>query len=321
MRTTDIAVRKKIHFPLKLAGLFFLFMPAAMFIDQTVFVKSPPGQPIAAEIGAAVGEAAPSDESPQGTALPSAGGSGRPDSPKTNGIPPVHAQPVPSQGATPAAKPALPRKPAKAKPTDARPVKASARAVENKWIALTFDDGPDGKYTPQVLDILKENQIKATFFVVGIQAKKYPEVLKRIAEEGHAIGNHSWDHKDLAKLSAKQVRDEIAKNDNLIREITGRPADLFRPPYGSENETVRREISAAGHRHVLWSVDPRDWDKHRSAEQIANAVKNNTKPGSIVLMHSFGGNLGSSVKALPLIIASLKEKGYTFVTVPELIGK
>lgn len=190
-----------------------------------------------------------------------------------------------------------------------------------KQIALTFDDGPDNKYTPKILDILKKNQIKATFFLVGEHAERYPDTVKRIAEEGHIIGNHTWDHQDLAKLPPESIHNEIAKTDEMIKKITGQSPSLFRAPYGAVNEQVKSDAASSGHMLIGWSVDTMDWDG-KTVQQIMAAVKKEAAPGAIILQHSSGGkkgNLNNTVEALPQIIAYLKNNGYSFVTVPELL--
>ncbi|WP_246132112.1 polysaccharide deacetylase family protein [Paenibacillus hemerocallicola] len=207
------------------------------------------------------------------------------------------------------------------KPADGQGPAARKQGV--KRVALTFDDGPDKKYTPLILDVLKKREVKATFFVVGIQVAKYGDVLKRISEEGHAIGNHTWDHADLTKRTAEQVAEQIDKTDTAIRKALGTGTALFRPPYGAADEQVKTS-SAAAHQHlVLWTVDTRDWAGTSSAEML-DKVKKQTKPDGIILMHCFGGKNGkldNTVEALPQVIDYLKGEGYTFVTVNELMAE
>jgi peptidoglycan-N-acetylglucosamine deacetylase len=206
-------------------------------------------------------------------------------------------------------------------PSDVRVIN-HAKTSDRK-IALTFDDGPDDKYTPKILDILKSNGIKATFFVIGEHAEKYPQMIQRSAQEGHVIGNHSWDHPNLAKLSSDQVQAEIGKTDDVIKHIVGQSPSLFRAPYGVVNDEVRTDAANTGHQLIGWSVDTLDWDG-KNASQIVSAVKKEVKPGAIILQHSAGGkhgNLDSTIEALPQIISYLKHNGYTFVTVPELLSE
>lgn len=164
---------------------------------------------------------------------------------------------------------------------------ASSKGTKaNKMVALTFDDGPDKKYTDKVLDILKEHKVKGTFFVVGDRVKQYPDVMKRIVQEGHALGNHSWSHSELTKLSKEKARQEIVKTDNAIREITGAAPTMMRPPYGATSARVKGEIKALGHAEALWNIDTRDWAADSSVADILKAVKSNSSNKITVLMHS-----------------------------------
>jgi polysaccharide deacetylase family sporulation protein PdaB len=192
---------------------------------------------------------------------------------------------------------------------------------KKKLIALTFDDGPDSKYTSQILDILAENNVKATFFLVGLQVAKYPEVAKRIVDEGHTIGNHSWSHSDLSKLPAKARDKEIDKTQQAILDATGVMPQLMRAPYGAISDSVLKSIHEQDMKHVYWTIDTRDWAGTSVADMHKNVLKN-THSGAIILMHSFGGRkhaLEHTVKLLPTIITELREKGYEFVTVDEMI--
>ncbi|WP_231506214.1 polysaccharide deacetylase family protein [Paenibacillus sp. UNC451MF] len=195
--------------------------------------------------------------------------------------------------------------------------------MTDKRVALTFDDGPDNKYTPRVLDILKKNQIHATFFLIGENAQRHPQVINRILQEGHSIGNHSWDHQNLSKQTIEQIQSEIGRTDELLKSIAGQDPVLFRAPYGAVSPDVLEAAGSAGHQVIIgWSVDTLDW-KGKSAAEIMNCVKKEVRPGGIILQHSSGGkggNLNNTIEALPLIIAYLKDNGYSFVTVPELLA-
>lgn len=191
-----------------------------------------------------------------------------------------------------------------------------------KKIALTFDDGPDAKYTGQILDILKQYNIKATFFVIGKRVSAYPETVRRIANEGHAIGNHTWSHPDLTKISQKDFLSQLNETNSLLKKIIGYTPLIVRPPFGSVNATVIQEAKTEGLKLITWSVDTRDWEGI-SKEKIMENVKKEVKPGGIILQHSSGGkngNLSNTVEALPQIIEYLKENHYEFVTVPELLN-
>ncbi|MCZ8512260.1 polysaccharide deacetylase family protein [Paenibacillus filicis] len=192
---------------------------------------------------------------------------------------------------------------------------------KGKKVALTFDDGPDNKYTARILDILKEQGVPATFFLVGKHVQQYPQMVKRISQEGHAIGNHSWDHANLARMSPADVQGEITKTDEAIKSLTGEAPVLFRAPYGAISQEVVNDAIASGHQLIGWSVDTMDWDG-KSPATILTTLKKELKPGAIVLQHSAGGkggNLANTVEALPQLIAYLKKEGYQFVTVTDLI--
>jgi peptidoglycan/xylan/chitin deacetylase (PgdA/CDA1 family) len=187
-----------------------------------------------------------------------------------------------------------------------------------KLVALTFDDGPDKKYTTAILDILKEKGVKATFFVVGQQVKLYPEVLQRIADEGHTIGNHSQNHKDLKKQEKSVILEQINKTDEAIRDVLGEKPTLFRAPYGSMSDTVKQILKAQDRVHTGWTVDTRDWAGTSPAD-MRQMIIQDTKPNGIILMHSFGSkHIKNTVEALPGIIDDLHKLGYTLVTVDEL---
>jgi peptidoglycan-N-acetylglucosamine deacetylase len=195
-------------------------------------------------------------------------------------------------------------------------------AKNAKLVALTFDDGPDNRFTPKILDILKQNDIKATFFVVGSHVKEYPDVVKRIVDEGNAIGNHTWDHGQLSKMNRTQVKNEINRADEQLYSILGFHTALFRPPYGETTKNAVQECTDQGYKLIDWSVDTRDW-AGAPTPQIMKDVNNELFPGGIILQHSAGGkngDLSNTVAATEQIIKSLKAKGYQFVTIPQLLG-
>jgi len=188
-----------------------------------------------------------------------------------------------------------------------------------KQVALTFDDGPDRHFTLQVLDILKQEQVSATFFVVGNLARKYPDVLARMDREGHVIGNHSYNHPQLTKIPIAQVDKQLQKTNSIIHQAIHKTPILFRPPYGSIDSKLEDHIGKKGFKIIQWSVDTVDW-KGPSSQQIVHTVKKNTRPGGIILQHSAGGEqLQQSVDALPEIIRHFKSQGYEFVTVDQLL--
>ena len=177
-------------------------------------------------------------------------------------------------------------------------------------VALTYDDGP-GKYTDKLLDCLEENNAKATFFMLGENAEKYPDVIKRLYDSGMELGNHTYDHQMLPSLSSEQVTEEIGKTNSIIENAAGVPADSLRPPGGSLNETVQE---LAGMPIIKWSLDTKDW-KTKSADATYQKVMDNVQDGSVVLMHDIHE---WSVEASLRLIPELVEKGYKLVTVQEL---
>lgn len=182
---------------------------------------------------------------------------------------------------------------------------------EDKVVALTFDDGPS-KYTKDILDILKKYDACGTFFLIGNKVSFYGEVLREMLSEGNEIGNHSYDHKYLTRLSEEEVKDEINKTQDEIKRVTGYTPTLFRPTYGGYNNTLKSYIDLT---FVLWDADSRDWSV-KSTEGIMSNVFKDVKSGSIILFHD---NHEYSVNALPSVIKELKKQGYKFVTVSELL--
>lgn len=181
-----------------------------------------------------------------------------------------------------------------------------------KKIALTFDDGPHPRYTVKLLDGLKERGVSVTFFVTGANVEKYPEIVKRMQDEGHLIGNHTYHHIQLTAANGEQFRDEIVSTNEAIRRVTGKDTAYIRPPYGSWNKKYEEELNMFP---VLWSVDPRDWCSDDKACIVKNTVSR-IKEGDIILMHD---QYPSSVAAALEIIDRLQQEGYVFVTVEELL--
>lgn len=191
-----------------------------------------------------------------------------------------------------------------------------------RQVALTFDDGPDRTFTPRILDVLRDHGVKATFFVVGNRVAAHPDVVKRMVREGHVVANHSWNHPNLAKLEPDTVRAQLLRAEDIIFRVAGYRPKLFRPPYGSIQESGILVARDLGYTIVNWNVDSLDW-KGLSAEQVSTNVLTHVLPGSIILLHSAGGegsNLEGTIRALPDIIRRLKADGVTFVTVPELLN-
>lgn len=206
------------------------------------------------------------------------------------------------------------------KPNDVEPKIHYSGDSNKNLIALSFDDGPDSTYTSQILDILNEYDIKATFFVLGERVEKYPEILKSIHENGHEVGNHSWSHKYFPKLSKEGMKKEVSMTEKIIVETIGEYSPVFRPPYGALNNPGKELISSLGYNIVNWSVDTRDWAGTPS-DQMMKYVKQQLKPGGIILMHNSGNvnSLKNTVEILPTIIEWAKEQGYEFTTVSEVL--
>ena len=188
----------------------------------------------------------------------------------------------------------------------------STFAVLDKKVALTFDDGPNPDYTARLLQGLKERGVIATFFLLGKEAEKYPELVLQMYEEGHLVATHSYAHVNLAELSDEQACLQIEKTNDIIEGITGERPEFMRPPFGcwKENLDCKTEMIK-----VLWNIDPLDWNLTNSTE-IAQRVLKQVEDGDIILMHDASD---SSVNAAFKIIDALMAKGYQFVTVEELV--
>ena len=192
--------------------------------------------------------------------------------------------------------------------------------TEKKQIALTFDDGPHPRYTPQILDILAEYGVEATFFTVGSNAELYPHIVKRLLEEGHELGNHTYNHNHVGKMSKEALTEDIRLCGDAIEGITGKRPRYFRPPEGVCNKDVKEICEKSGMAIVMWSVDTRDW-AHTPIWEICENVRCNTKTGSIILMHDFIGKNSPTPEALRRIIPILRGLGYEFVTVSQLLDE
>lgn len=184
-----------------------------------------------------------------------------------------------------------------------------------RCIALTFDDGPSAVTTPLLLDELDRLGVRATFFVLGQNVAAHPEVVARAARAGHVIGNHTWDHPDLTRLSSAEVEKQLTKTSDTVAAATGARPTLVRPPYGKVDAAVTERIRKMGDIDVLWSVDTEDW-KSRSTDATASRALA-AGPGAIVLLHDIHP---WSVAAVPQVVAGLRAQGYRLVTVPQLFG-
>lgn len=180
-----------------------------------------------------------------------------------------------------------------------------------KYVAFTFDDGPHPKVTPRILQTLSNYNIKATFFMLGSQVEKYPDLAKQVADYGHEIGNHTYSHPNLKKLTTEEMAAEIRRTDEIITLTTGIKPTLFRPPYGIYTDEVLHYTEEHGYSTILWSVDSLDW-KSRNASAIHRMITQHTTNGSIILMHDIHA---ATADALPQLIQTLQAQGYEFITV------
>ncbi|MSX01891.1 MAG: polysaccharide deacetylase family protein [Actinobacteria bacterium] len=193
----------------------------------------------------------------------------------------------------------------------------SQAGMENKEVALTFDDGPS-EYTGAILDTLKKYDADATFFTLGNQVGLYPLPMQRAVAEGHVVGNHTWDHQDLTRLGPKDIRTEMSQQAGAVTGKALPAPKLFRPPYGAYNAAVVAEARKQGMLTVLWSIDTNDYTRPAPAA-MAQQVIDTVQPGAIILMHDGGGDRTTTSAALPMILKGLEKKGYKMVTVPQLL--
>ncbi|MBQ3353423.1 polysaccharide deacetylase family protein [Candidatus Saccharibacteria bacterium] len=195
----------------------------------------------------------------------------------------------------------------------ARHVRITERDIRGKkLIALTFDDGPSPSTTPALLNILKMRDVPATFFVLGNMARNYPDIIKHASEEGHEIANHTMYHQNLIRISANSVQADINESRSVLEGILGQSPSLTRPPYGNINDNVRRSV---GTPMILWSVDTLDW-KTRDPDSILSVAMDEVHDGAIILMHDI---YDTTVSAVPKLIDTMRQNGYEFVTISELV--
>jgi len=183
-------------------------------------------------------------------------------------------------------------------------------------VALTFDDGPDAATTGRLLDTIADLGVYATFFPIGSRVAEEPGLVRREAEDGHVVGSHTWDHADLASLSAAAVRRELESTATAVHDATGYGPALVRPPFGDWDDTVRDEAARQHAGIVLWNIDSQDWQS-RNTRKVVDRVLSTVERGSIVLMHDI---YPTTVDAVPGVVEGLRERGLTPVTVPTLLG-
>ncbi|MBP7162340.1 MAG: polysaccharide deacetylase family protein [Candidatus Omnitrophica bacterium] len=195
---------------------------------------------------------------------------------------------------------------------------------QDKRIALTFDDGPSPLWTPLILDELNKAQIKATFFMVGHHVAKYPDIARRVADEGHLIGNHGYAHSVLVYYTLAEIEEEIKYTEDVIFKITGQRTRFFRPPKAWLRPAIKAKIHSMGYQVVLWSLNSKDWVAFH-CESMARFMEKRVRGGDILLFHDSGNVFGmeggdrtQTVAAIPLLVKKLRSKGYTFVTLDKL---
>lgn len=208
------------------------------------------------------------------------------------------------------------------------PYRIGLHGRTDRRIAISFDDGPDPQWTPKILDILKRENVKASFFVIGLQAEKYSSLLRRVVNEGHEIGNHTFTHPDISNISDRYMKVELNLTERLFAAKVGRKPILFRPPYSIDQEPdtadEMRPLELAqdmGYITVGDKIDPKDWERSSTAEEIVNAVIDQLGNGNVILLHDGGGDRSQTLRALPVIIHELRARGYEIVPVHELLGK
>jgi peptidoglycan/xylan/chitin deacetylase (PgdA/CDA1 family) len=192
--------------------------------------------------------------------------------------------------------------------------------TEEKVVALTYDDGPSSPYTNQLLDILDRYQVKATFFEIGRNIEKHPEMVPMIVARGHELANHSYSHTDMMFKPREFLLAEIEKTDKLLQELGVKQGSIsFRPPFGRRSVVLSYLLSQMHKKLIMWDVNSLDYEKALTAEDIANRVIDNVRSGSIVLMHDSGGDRSKTLAATQAIVKNLQSKGYAFKTVSELL--
>lgn len=187
-----------------------------------------------------------------------------------------------------------------------------------KKVAITFDDGPSSRYTMEYLRVLRENQVPATFFLVGRNAQKYPCLVTMIAGEGHEIGNHTFDHPNLKKQKEKIIAEQISRTSDLLTQWTQQEVKFVRPPGGNISSELIKVVSEMNLQIVMWTIDPRDWEKNKTSDEIIDFVKKNIQPGAIILLHE---GKPQTLAALPILINDLRKDGWEFVTISGLLGE
>ena len=198
--------------------------------------------------------------------------------------------------------------------------------TKEKRIALTFDDGPSPVWTPQILDVLKKTSVKATFFMIGHHVQKYPDIARRVVQEGHTIANHGYAHSVVLYYTPAEIEEEIKYTEYVIKQITGVTTKYYRPPKAWVRNSIKDTLKSIGYDIILWSLNSKDWVGF-SHQSIVRYLSNHIQPGDIILFHDSGdvfspegGNRAETVKSVSLLAKILKDKGYQFATIEELLN-
>jgi len=197
------------------------------------------------------------------------------------------------------------------------PMAIASTRTERKVVALTFDHSWGNKFTPSILDTLKANNIKVTFFIMGPWAQKYPEVAKRMVTDGHEIASHGYRHQNYGDMTREWVKEDIEKSHALIKEVTGVESNLLRPPNGHYSQQSLKVTDELGYKTIIWNIDSLDW-KNPGRDVIVERVMKRLKPGGIILMHASDTPV-QTAEALPILLEKIKAQGYEIVPVGQLL--
>lgn len=231
------------------------------------------------------------------------------DKPAPAPAPQLQENPIARRSNRPSTLPSVP--PAGAK------VSYSQVSITQPVVAMTFDDGPHPVLTPRLLDILKERNIKCTFFVIGRSAKAHPQIIRRMIAEGHEVANHTWTHASLTSRSDDQIRQELRQSEDALVAAANYRPQLIRPPYGAVNARIKQLMFAEfGYSTIMWSVDPQDW-RRPGVGVVTSRLVNGAHPGAIMLAHDIHP---PTIQAMPAMFDQLLAKGYQFVTVSQLLN-
>lgn len=199
-----------------------------------------------------------------------------------------------------------------------RPDAVKAGPARGNLVAMTFDDGPHPTLTPALLDMLKTRKIRATFYLIGRNAARYPDIVKRMVDEGHEIGNHSWSHPFLSRLGTRSLMRELDRTSDAVYKAVQRIPTTMRPPYGALTDRQARAIASDREMPtILWSVDPEDW-RRPGSNVVANRIVNRSNPGAIILAHDIHS---PTVRAMPSALDGLTDRGFEFATVSMILGR